>query len=569
MRIKVVQIVSAAAIPVLAATSLPTWVAGGLGALIVVLESIQQLFQFHSNWTHYRSTSEALKHEKYLYLAHAGSYATAANPDGAAGRAHRGPRLPGARRLGLRAEPVRPGARQVAMAQRIFISYRRDDSRGYAGRLQGDLSRRYTEEHVFRDVEIPPGADFGEYITGLVDKCNVVLAIIGPGWLDARDREGERRHRRPATTGCAWRSSARWRATASRSSPCSSTARGSRRARSCRSRCWRCAGATRSSSPTDAGTTTSSQLGKHLDVLLRGTSALHVSAAPASRRRPTAGVADADADADARAAPAPEPADHTTFAVLAAAAVALLTAFPADLLARNLVDRAPLDRDDLVTVRDFVLEKAIFFGIAGALAALAVGFLSRRSREPIVSSLLGLGAGVVAGAVYAGAYAGLTLSSAEGTDTASTAVGMIAAGAFLGWAFGAERAGARLEASCAGPGRRAARGRRRRPAARLADDAARPPAALGPVRRGHRGDRRLRRPAHPARRRPRPRPSCSRALEQRHRPCTAELGDARARGEVDRSRRRRAPSASARARPAARRRQSRTGTTASTSPPRR
>ena len=81
MRIKVVQIVSAAAIPVLSATSLPTWVAGGLGASIVVLESIQQLFQFHSNWTHYRSTSESLKHEKYLYLARAGSYATAANPE--------------------------------------------------------------------------------------------------------------------------------------------------------------------------------------------------------------------------------------------------------------------------------------------------------------------------------------------------------------------------------------------------------------------------------------------------------------------------------------------------------
>jgi hypothetical protein len=81
MRIKVVQIVSAAAIPVLAATDLPTWVAGGLGALIVVLESVQQLFQFHSNWTHYRSTSEALKHEKYLFLAHAGSYAAAPNPE--------------------------------------------------------------------------------------------------------------------------------------------------------------------------------------------------------------------------------------------------------------------------------------------------------------------------------------------------------------------------------------------------------------------------------------------------------------------------------------------------------
>jgi hypothetical protein len=81
MRIKVVQIVSAAAIPVLAATGLPTWISGGLGALIVVLESVQQLFQFHSNWTHYRSTAESLKHEKYLYLAQAGSYAGAPRAD--------------------------------------------------------------------------------------------------------------------------------------------------------------------------------------------------------------------------------------------------------------------------------------------------------------------------------------------------------------------------------------------------------------------------------------------------------------------------------------------------------
>ena len=112
MRIKVVQIVSAAAIPVLAATSLPTWVAGGLGALIVVLESVQQLFQFHSNWTHYRSTAEALKHEKFLYLAHAGLLRDRREPGGPAGRAHRGPRLAGARRVGLRAEPGARAARK-------------------------------------------------------------------------------------------------------------------------------------------------------------------------------------------------------------------------------------------------------------------------------------------------------------------------------------------------------------------------------------------------------------------------------------------------------------------------
>jgi hypothetical protein len=329
------------------------------------------------------------------------------------------------------------------MAQRIFISYRRDDSRGYAGRLQGDLSRRYTEEHVFRDVEIPPGADFGEYITGLVDKCNVVLAIIGPRWLDARDREGERRIDDPQD----WVRLEIERALArdgvevipvlvdgARLPPreeLPESLLGLRRRNAFEL----------SDSRWDYDL---DQLGKHLDVLLRGTSAIHLSP---TGPPPTPTAVQTPAPAPA---PAPEPADHTTGAVLAAAAVALLTAFPADLIARNLVDRASLDRDDLVTVRDFVLEKAIFFGIVGALAALAVGFLSRRSREPIVSTVLGLGAGIIAGAVYAGAYAGLTLSSAEGTDTASTAVGMIAAGAFLGWAFAAERSGSRMEASCAG-----------------------------------------------------------------------------------------------------------------------
>jgi hypothetical protein len=80
MRIKLVQIVAAAVIPVIAAADLAVWVAGALGALVVVLESVQQLFQFHSNWTSYRSTAEALKHEKFLYLASAGAYATAKDP---------------------------------------------------------------------------------------------------------------------------------------------------------------------------------------------------------------------------------------------------------------------------------------------------------------------------------------------------------------------------------------------------------------------------------------------------------------------------------------------------------
>lgn len=81
-RFKVVQIVTAAAIPVIA-TVLPqkAWIGGLLGAIIVVLEGLQQLFQHHANWTQYRSTCEALRHEKYLWMAHAGPYARSGKPD--------------------------------------------------------------------------------------------------------------------------------------------------------------------------------------------------------------------------------------------------------------------------------------------------------------------------------------------------------------------------------------------------------------------------------------------------------------------------------------------------------
>jgi Protein of unknown function (DUF4231) len=75
--LKVVQIVAAAVVPVTAGESAPTWVTGGLGALIVVVEGMQQLFQLQPSWSRYRSTCEALRHEQYLYLSQAGHYRNA------------------------------------------------------------------------------------------------------------------------------------------------------------------------------------------------------------------------------------------------------------------------------------------------------------------------------------------------------------------------------------------------------------------------------------------------------------------------------------------------------------
>jgi Protein of unknown function (DUF4231) len=73
--LKLLEIAVAAALPVVAAVHSPVGVTGGLAALIVVLEGIQHLYQFQQNWITYRSTAEALKHERYLYLAQAGPYA--------------------------------------------------------------------------------------------------------------------------------------------------------------------------------------------------------------------------------------------------------------------------------------------------------------------------------------------------------------------------------------------------------------------------------------------------------------------------------------------------------------
>lgn len=74
--LKAVVIVCAALIPLLSGlqATLP-WLTGSLGALIAVLEGLQQLNQYQQNWILYRSTCESSKREKYLYLAKAGPYA--------------------------------------------------------------------------------------------------------------------------------------------------------------------------------------------------------------------------------------------------------------------------------------------------------------------------------------------------------------------------------------------------------------------------------------------------------------------------------------------------------------
>ncbi|TLM73232.1 DUF4231 domain-containing protein [Pseudarthrobacter sp. NamB4] len=72
--LKLLELAVAAALPVVAGVGSPALVTGILAAVIVVLEGAQHLYQFQERWITYRSTAEALKHERYLYLAKAGPY---------------------------------------------------------------------------------------------------------------------------------------------------------------------------------------------------------------------------------------------------------------------------------------------------------------------------------------------------------------------------------------------------------------------------------------------------------------------------------------------------------------
>ena len=80
----------------------------------------------------------------------------------------------------------------------VFISYRRDDTSGYAGRLYDLLSAHFGKEHVFMDVAaIEPGSDFVSTIEEKVGACDALIALIGKNWMTIKDDQGHLRIANP------------------------------------------------------------------------------------------------------------------------------------------------------------------------------------------------------------------------------------------------------------------------------------------------------------------------------------------------------------------------------------
>jgi hypothetical protein len=80
---------------------------------------------------------------------------------------------------------------------KIFISYRREDSEAVTGRIDDRLVPHFGRGRVFLDVDtIPFGVDFRKHLDQAVGRCDVLLAVIGEQWLNARYPDGPKRGQR-------------------------------------------------------------------------------------------------------------------------------------------------------------------------------------------------------------------------------------------------------------------------------------------------------------------------------------------------------------------------------------
>jgi TIR domain/Carboxypeptidase regulatory-like domain len=71
----------------------------------------------------------------------------------------------------------------------IFISYRRNESAGHAGRLFDRLTARFGEDRVFMDVDtLVPSDHFATRIEKAIATADVMLVLIGPTWTTQADR---------------------------------------------------------------------------------------------------------------------------------------------------------------------------------------------------------------------------------------------------------------------------------------------------------------------------------------------------------------------------------------------
>ena len=77
---------------------------------------------------------------------------------------------------------------------KVFISYRREDSRHVADRIYDRLAAHFGRDTIFKDVDsIPLGADFRTKLQEAVEQSGVMIVVIGDHWLKLTNKTGQRR----------------------------------------------------------------------------------------------------------------------------------------------------------------------------------------------------------------------------------------------------------------------------------------------------------------------------------------------------------------------------------------
>lgn len=77
---------------------------------------------------------------------------------------------------------------------RIFVSYRRSDSKDVAARIADNFAQVREIDHVFLDVDsIAHGEDFPQRLDSEIRAADVCIAVIGPNWQGATLEDGKTR----------------------------------------------------------------------------------------------------------------------------------------------------------------------------------------------------------------------------------------------------------------------------------------------------------------------------------------------------------------------------------------
>jgi len=111
---------------------------------------------------------------------------------------HRTRILAGTRRNASRGSRFERKSQEIALGP-VFISYRREDTQGQARALFQDLVAKLGRDAVFMDVDsIALGKDFREVLQERLATSGLMLVLIGPDWLEGKDKSGRRRIDNPA-----------------------------------------------------------------------------------------------------------------------------------------------------------------------------------------------------------------------------------------------------------------------------------------------------------------------------------------------------------------------------------